>query len=114
MLQRGDGASVMQMNVCVPMNRGIVPSVPVTAVPLQALQDNCSFSSLNRPGYKISQPTEGCDSKNFDSKLFETVVAGTAPSGAGDRLSVYLSELSYCLKPEREWKKKITVHLTCK
>lgn len=96
------------MNVCVPVNPGgIVPSAPVTTVPLQAHQDNSSFSSLNRPGDRQSQPTaksEGETTKvaKVRCKLFEKAVAGTAPSAAVGQ-TVYLSELNYCSQPERGW-----------
>lgn len=58
------------------MNHGIVPFVPVTAVPLATHQDKCSFSSLNRPGYRISQPTEGCDSKKPDANYLKWLWLG--------------------------------------
>lgn len=108
------------MNVCVPVNPGgIVPSAPVTAVPLQAHQDNSSFSSLNRPGDRLSQPTaksEGATAKvaKVGCKLFEKAVAGTAPSAAGGRLSLYSSELNYCSQPERGWVSHSTPHMQMK
>lgn len=88
------------------MNHGIVPFVPVTAVLLLAPQDKCSFSSLNRPGYRISQSSEGCDGDKAWCKLFEMAVAGTVPPRTGSCLSVYLRELNCCSQPERGWKKK--------
>lgn len=58
------------------MNHGLVPFVPVTAVLLPAHQDKCSFSRLNRPGYRISQSTEGCDGKKLGANYLKWLCLG--------------------------------------